>query len=110
MMQITNLMFSSSSGANPVLQQVGGVVRGSRWLWHCGMGRFHHSHPRFHPHHKSCQNIHGHRYLDHNLSAKVNVNTDQETHKGAVELRDSCEQPGKAQLVRKHIMHSNQKK
>ena len=43
-----------------------------------------------------------------NLSAKVIVNTDQETHKGAIELRDSCEQPGKAQLVRKLIMHAYQ--
>ena len=43
---------------------------------------------------------------DNKLSAKVIVNTDEETHKGAIELRDSCEQPGKAQLVRKLIMHA----
>ena len=112
-MSITNLMFSSSSGANPVLQQVGGVVRGSRWLWHCGMGTFHHSHPS----HSRCQNMsklptrwlwlcgmgvfHHFNYLSHprhcscqismaiailiatnkNLSAKVIVNTDEETQR-----------------------------
>ena len=139
-MSITNLMFSSSSGANPVLQQVGGVVRGSRWLWHCGMGTFHHSHPS----HSRCQNMsklpkrwlwlcgmdrfHHSNYLSHprhcscqismaiailittnkNLSAKVIVHVLTKKLKGAVELRDSCEQPGKAQLVRKLFMQINQ--
>ena len=117
-MSITNLMFSSSSGANPVLQQVGGVVRGSRWLWHCGMGRSHHSHPS----HSRCQNMsklpkrwlwlcgmdrfHHSNYLSQTIKVIVHVLTKK--LKGAVELRDSCEQPGKAQLVRKLFMQINQ--
>ena len=43
-----------------------------------------------------------------NLSAKVIVHVLTKKRKGAVELRDSCEQPGKAQLVRKLFMQINQ--
>ena len=61
----------------------------TRWLWLCGMGRFHHS-----------------NYLSQTIKVIVHVLTKK--LKGAVELRDSCEQPGKAQLVRKLFMQINQ--
>ena len=39
MMMLLMTLMMLSLGANPLLQQVWGVVRGSRWLWHCRMGR-----------------------------------------------------------------------